>query len=227
MKTNQFTKLIQIATGRDFQIATQDTDLINEKEYFIGRKLPVTGRVITFKWKTPKSEEKYLRSFVTAFTTKYREPNPGAYTTCSPYFSPSWSEMTADKQEFAYYHHASNMYSKKQLMDQVESNFNNPDITAGLNRYGFYSTQYGIGTFVLFATRYVQQSINAMAAYLKSQNIAFSNEYSDAQWVLRFKINASKPIHEGILTAFSNPQQETKVNCRRPEHTPVQATINF
>jgi len=206
MKTEQFNNLIQIATGRDFNIATDKEELTNEMEYFVYRILPVTGRKILFKWTAPKTEEKYLRSFITAFTTKYREPDPKSYTTCSPYFSPAWNEMGAEKQEHAYYHHASNMYSKKELMEQVEANFNNPGITAGLNRYGFYATEYGIGTFVLFATKYVQQSINEMAAYLKSQSIVFSNEYSDAGWVLRFKINASKPIHEGILTSFSNPR---------------------
>lgn len=203
MKTTQFINLIQLATGRDFQIDTQDAELINEKDYFVFRKLPITSKVISFKWTTPKAEEKYLRSFITAFTTKYREPDPAAYTTCSPYFSPAWNEMTAEKQEYAYSHHASNMYNKRQLMDQVEANFNNPEITQGLNRYGFYATEYGIGTFVLFATRYVEQSIFEMAEYLKKQNIAFSNEYSDARWVLRFKINASKSIHENILASFN------------------------
>jgi len=203
MKTTQFINLIQLATGRDFQIATEDQELINEKDYFVFRKLPITSKVISFKWTTPKAEEKYLRSFITAFTTKYREPDPAAYTTCSPYFSPAWNEMTAEKQEYAYSHHASNMYNKRQLMDQVEANFNNPEITQGLNRYGFYATEYGIGTFVLFATRYVEQSIFEMAEYLKKQNIAFSNEYSDARWVLRFRINASKPIHENILASFN------------------------
>jgi hypothetical protein len=203
MKTAQFTNLIQIATGRDFQIATTDTELINEKDYFVFRKLPITGKVVSFKWTTPKADDKYLRSFITAFCSKYREPDPAAYTTCSPYFSPSWSEMEPIKQEYAYSHHASNMYNKKQLMEQVESNFNNPEITQGLNRYGFYATEYGVGTFVLFATRYVEQSISDMAAYLKRQGIAFSNEYSEAGWVLRFKINASKPIHENILASFN------------------------
>jgi hypothetical protein len=208
MKTTQFTQLIQIATGRDFKINTTDEDLRDETEYYIFRKLPVTGKTVSFKWTTPKAEEKYLCSFITAFCSKYREPNPAAYTTCAPYFSPSWNEMTAEKQEFAYNHHASNMYSKKQLMDQVEANFNNPEITKGLNRYGFYATEYGIGTFVLFATRYVEQSIYEMTEYLKQQGIVFTNEYSNAQWVLRFKINATKQIHEGILTSFSNPKQE-------------------
>jgi len=202
MKTDQFTKLIQLATGRDFYIQTQDEELINEKDYFIVRKLPATGRLISFKWTAPTAEEKYLRSFITAFTTKYREPDPASYTTCAPYFSPAWNEMTAEKQEFAYYHHASNMYNKKQLMDQVEANFNNPDITTGLKQYGFYATEYGIGTFILFATRYVEQSIFDMSEYLKTQGIAFSNEYSKARWVLRFKINATKAIHESILNSF-------------------------
>lgn len=203
MKTEQFTNLIQLATGRTFQIATEDQEFVNEKDYFVFRKLPITGKIISFKWTTPKTDEKYLRSFITAFTTKYREPNPAAYTTCSPYFSPSWNEMEPIKQEYAYSHHASNMYSKKDLMEQVEANFNNPEITQGLNRYGFYATEYGIGTFVLFATRYVEQSIFEMTAYLKRQGIAFSNEYSDARWVLRFKINASKTIHENILASFN------------------------
>jgi hypothetical protein len=203
MRTENFNNLIQIATGRDFKILTQDPELITEKEYFIFRKLPVTGKTISFTWKTPKTEENFLRSFITAFCSKYREPNPGAYTTCAPYFSPGWDQMTAEKQEFAYNHHAGNMYSKKQLMDQVEANFSNPDIKAGLNRYGFYATEYGIGTFVLFATKYVEQSISEMAEYLKKQNIAFSNEYSQARWVLRFKINATKQIHENILSSFN------------------------
>ncbi len=205
MKANQFTNLIQIATGRDFQIATEDQELINEKEYFVYRILPVTGRKILFKWTAPKAEEKYLRSFITAFTTKYREPNPAAYNHGPEYCygASKWTDKTPEQQEGAYYHHASNMYSKKDLMEQVEQNFNNPEITQGLNRYGFYATEYGIGTFVLFATRYVEQSIFEMAEYLKRQGIAFSNEYSEKGWVLRFKINASKPIHESILAAFN------------------------
>jgi len=214
MKTEQFNNLIQIATGRDFKIATDKEELTNEMEYFVYRILPATGRKILFKWTAPKTEEKYLRSFITAFTTKYREPNPAAYNHDANYCygASKWTDKTPEQQEGAYYHHASNMYSKKELMEQVEANFNNPGITAGLNRYGFYATEYGIGTFVLFATRYVQQSINEMAAYLKSQNIVFSNEYSEKMWVLRFKINASKTIHEGILTSFSNPapKQESR-----------------
>jgi len=205
MKTQQFSNLIQIATGRNFQIATDKEELTNEMDYFVYRILPVTGRKISFKWTAPKSEEKYLRSFITAFTTKYREPNPAAYNHGPEYCygASKWTDKTPEQQEAAYYHHASNMYSKKDLMNQVEANFNNPGITAGLNRYGFYATEYGIGTFVLFATRYVEQSIFEMAAYLKRQGIAFSNEYSDARWVLRFKINASKTIHENILASFN------------------------
>jgi hypothetical protein len=205
MKKDQFTKLIQIATGREFYIQTQDEELVNEKDYFIVRKLPATGRLISFKWTAPTAEEKYLRSFITAFTTRYREPDPAAYDRDDLYGARKWNDKTPEEQEFAYYHHASNMYNKKQLMDQVEANFNNPDITTGLKRYGFYATEYGVGTFILFATRYVEQSIFDMSEYLKSQGIAFSNEYSNARWVLRFKINATKAIHESILNSFSAP----------------------
>lgn len=123
MTTENFQHLIRLITGRDFSIKTEDKELQFEKEYVIYRILPVTKRSISFTWKTPKSDEKMLRSFITAFTSKYREPNPANYTTCAPYFSPSWNEMTAEKQEFAYYHHSSNMYNKEALLKQVENNF--------------------------------------------------------------------------------------------------------
>jgi len=203
MTTANFQKLIQLITGRDFLIKTEDTNLQFEKEYQIYRVLPVTGRSVSFTWKTPKAEDKMLRSFITAFTSKYREPNPAAYTTRSPYFSPSWDEMTAEKQEGAYCHHASNMYNKESLLKQVEDNFSKDGICSGLIKYGFYETLYGIGIFCFWMTEGVQKAINIMKNHLHVASIPFTNEFSDARWVYRFKIGLSKESHLSIINQLN------------------------
>lgn len=79
MTTSNFQNLIRLITDRDFSIKTDDTELQFEKEYVIYRMLPITARPVSFTWKTPKAEDKILRSFITAFTSKYREPNPATY----------------------------------------------------------------------------------------------------------------------------------------------------
>ena len=203
MTTSNFQNLIQLITGRDFMIKTDDSEIQFEKEYYIYRILPVSQRAVSFMWKTPKADEKMLRSFITAFTSKYREPNPANYTTCSPYFSPSWDEMTAEKQEFAYYHHASNMYSKTDLLKQVENNFANDGIATGLIRYGFYNTEYGIGIFCFWMTTGVNTAINTMKAHLQKLSIPFTNEFSDAKWVYRFKLGLTKETHLSIINELN------------------------
>ena len=199
MTTANFQNLIQLITGRNFIIETTDTELKFETEYIIYKMLPVTQRAISFSWKTPKTEDKMLRSFITAFTSKYREPNPANYTTCSPYFSPSWNEMTAEKQEFAYCHHSSNMYSKEALLKQVEENFSKDGIGTGLIKYGFYNTEYGIGIFCFWMTTGVNTAINAMKEHLNKLSLPYTNEFSDARWVYRFKLGLTKESHLSII----------------------------
>ena len=203
MTTENFQHLIRLITGRDFIIKTDDVELKFETEYCIYRILPVSKRSVLFYWKTPKAEDKMLRSFITAFTSKYREPNPAAYTTCSPYFSPSWDEMTAEKQEFAYMHHASNMYSKENLLKQVEENFSKDGIATGLMKYGFYNTEYGIGIFCFWMTAGVDKAINTMKEHLQKLSIPFTNEFSDARWVYRFKLGLTKESHLSIINQLN------------------------
>lgn len=203
MTTENFQQLIRLITGRDFSIKTVDTELQFEKEYLIFRMLPVTQRSVSFTWKTPKADEKMLRSFITAFTSKYREPNPANYTTCSPYFSPSWDEMPPEKQEFAYYHHSSNMYNKAALLKQVEDNFSKDGISTGLIKYGFYNTEYGIGIFCFWMTAGVQTAIKTMKTHLENISIPYTNEFSDARWVYRFKIGLSRENHLSIINQLN------------------------
>jgi hypothetical protein len=206
MNTQNFQTLIQAITGRELIIETTDTEIEAGKDYQIYKMLPISQRKIGFKWKAAKTDEKMLRSFITAFTTKYIEPNPSAYTTRSPYFSPSWDEMTAEKKEFAYYHHRSNMLGRDALMKQIETNFQAPEMSGIMLRHGFYNTEYGIGIFSLFAFDSVIQAIHKMKEYLTDAAIPYTNEYSDARWVYRFKLNISKDIHLLILNQFEDKQ---------------------
>jgi hypothetical protein len=201
METLKFEKLIQEITGRDFIINTTDKDIQPEKEYHIFRVLPTTERKVSFYWKTAKTNEKMLKSFITTFSNKYREPNPENYD--GKYFgSKKWDDMSDQQKEYAYGHHASNMYSKNKLLEQVQDNFNKPGITETLCKYGFYSTEYGIGIFALWATDGVMEAINKMSKYLKSKSIPYTNEFSDAKWVLRFKLGLDKQTHSNILNSF-------------------------
>lgn len=202
MNTNNFQLLIQKITGRPFVITTSDSEIVNGKEYIVSLKLPLTGRNVGFKWKAATTDEKLLRSFITAFCTKYREPNPANYTTCPPYFSPSWDEKTELEREYAYSHHASNMYSKEQLMKQVEDSFNSPDMQTTLIKYGFYSTEYGIGIFCFWMTKSVQGAIENLQRHLTALSIPFKNEYSDARWVFRFKLGLNKEQHTAMLNGL-------------------------
>lgn len=204
MKTENFVKLIQAITGRDFEIKTADLEILPEKEYYVFRTLPITGRVVGFNWKTAKTDEKLLKGFITTFCSKYKEPNPRAYDYSAKTYGEKykWENKSEYERECAYYHHSSNMFSKESLMQQIEANFNLPEIENTMKRYGFYPTEYGIGIFVLFNTDYVKKACNSMAKYLQGNNVPYTNEFSEAGWVLRFKIGISKPSHEKLLGSF-------------------------
>jgi hypothetical protein len=211
MKTENFTKLIRAITGRNFTIeervswrtskAAGET-IDHEKSYYVGITLPRTGRSFGFDWKTPKSDEKMLRSFITAFTSKYREPDPRAYV-AGPNGGRNWDDMSDADRERAYSHHSSKMLSKDKLMAQIEAGFSSPEIETALNQWGFYETEYGIGIFCFWQTRFVRNAIDRMRAHLSGLNIATKEEFSDAGWVYRFRIEASKDMHRGILGKFT------------------------
>ena len=198
MKIEKFSKLIRAVTGRAFTIEARDggdgVTLENEKVYFVKRTLPLTGRTFCFDWKTPKSVEKMLRSFITAFCSKFREPSPLAYA--------DWTDMTPEQREHAHLHHVSNMFSREELLKQVEARFACPEMESALNQWGFYETEYGIGIFCFWETAYVRNAIAKMRAYLSGMNIAAREEYSDARWVYRFRIEASRDIHASLLHRF-------------------------
>ena len=205
MKTENFKNLIQLVTGRDFEIKTEDIELIFEKEYLIYRILPITKRQISFYWKTPKTDEKMLRSFITTFSSKYREPDPKAYDYSARTYGEKykWENRSPEDRENAYMHHSSNMFNKTELLKQVEDNFSKDGIATGLIRYGFYNTEYGIGIFCFWMTDGVNKAINEMTKHLQKLSIPFTNEFSDARWVFRFKLGLTKETHLAIINQLN------------------------
>lgn len=207
MKTKNFEILIKTITGREFIVDTKDTEIKVNSEYLIYRTLPVSKRNISFNFKTPKNEENLLKSFINQYCKKYREPNPANYTGhyCGTYNpNDAWENKSEEEKEFCYYHHASNMFSHKTLLEQIKTNLDNPNVENTFCKYGFYPTIYGIGIFVLFSGKYEMSAIEKLSNYLLKEGIPFKNEFSNAKWVYRFIINLQKDIHEKILNSFNN-----------------------
>lgn len=202
MNTLNFQSLIQKVTGRNLIIDTNDIDIVNSKDYYVYVKLPLTGRGISFKWKAAMNDEKILRSFITAFCSKYREPNPDSYNYTYGGKEYKWNEKTDLEKEYAYSHHATHMYSKDMLMKQIEDNFSSPEMQNALLKYGFYPTEYGVGIFCFWATAPVLAAIEQMKNHLSKLSIPFTNEFSDARWVFRFKLGLTKNNHTAILNDF-------------------------
>lgn len=210
MKTENFTQLIRAITGRKLTIEKRknlwETEpagevLSFETVYFVGITLPITGRVYGFDWKTPKTDEKMLRSFITAFCSKYREPNPKCYR-ADAYGAISWDQMSDKDKEYAFGHHSGRMLSKEILLDQIQGRFACPEIENALNQWGFYETEYGIGIFCFWETPFVVKAIEKMRQFLTNKSVAAREEYSEARWVYRFRIEAGKEIHVGLLKEF-------------------------
>ncbi len=110
--------------------------------------------------------------------------------------------MTAEKREYAFNHHASHMLSKEKLLNQVQARFECAEIETALNQWGFYETEYGIGIFCFWETQFVRNAIAKMRGYLSGLNVASREEYSDARWVYRFRIEANREIHTSLLKQF-------------------------
>lgn len=211
MKTENFTQLIRSITGRPFTLSIPidfrdmrpaGEEITCETKYFVGYKLPISGRLVGFDWTSAKSEEKMLRSFITAFTSKYKEPDPETYIS-DIYGARAWDEMTEEKRESAFGHHAAHMFSKEKLLEKVKASFSSPEIGPALIRWGFYETEYGIGIFSFWLTTSVSRSIQAMREFLANKNIAAREEFSDARWVYRFRVEASREIHKNLILEFA------------------------
>jgi len=207
MKTEQFQNLIQAMTGRPLTLINQSGEIPLDSKVSIFRPWKNGETRFSFEWKTPKKEDSLLRSFVTAFCSKYHEPDPDTYSrACSCYgdtwarHAEAWESPETHWNCSLWHHHASHGLSKEKLKSQVITNFESFD--AGTARLGFYETNYGIGIFTIYGGTWVEESLASMSEYLNRQGIPFRNELSKAEWVTRFIIGLEKPVHSRILGGF-------------------------
>jgi hypothetical protein len=206
MKTKQFQELIQHVTGRPLSLMNGQEILLDSK-IDVCRPYKENKKAFSFTWKTPKKEDSLLRSFITAFCSKYKEPDPETYDrNCSCYgdtwikHEENWSNPETHWNCSLWSHHASHMLSKEKLKAQIIENFSKFDST--IARLGFYETHYGIGIFTIYGGQWVQDCLENMSKHLKSLSMPYRNELSDAGWVTRFVINLTKEIHGEILKDF-------------------------
>ena len=198
MKTAQFQELIQNVTGRKLFFT------INSDEIPLDVKIAIYRpgcRWYSFIWKTPKNEDALLRSFITAFCTKYKEPDPSTYEGNQwERYAEKWDNLETRFECAAWHHHATHMLNKDKLREQVAANFAN--FSREMGRLGFYPTNYGIGLFTAFGGQWVKDSLSEMAKHLEASFIPFSNELSEKGWVTRFLIKTTRENHSAILGGF-------------------------
>ena len=77
-------------------------------------------------------------------------------------------------------------------------------VFAPLNLFnvGFYTTSYGIGVETIFSDR--TETRQKIDEFLKSNNIDFTNEYSEAGWIFRYRISKAKENIDKIKLLESN-----------------------
>lgn len=208
MKTFQMTNLIEAMTGRKLTLDCADAIPLDCKVGVYRAGCPKQGEhhCPHFVWKTPKDEDNIIRSFITAFCTKYKEPNPASYLDYNgkPNFekyATTWNDETLRCDSPCWHHHVGHMLSSEQLRSQVEFNF--AGFTSGQFSLCFYPTNYGVGLFTLMGGKWVIESLNAMARHLSGNSIPYRTELSRAHWVTRFVIGATKDMHAQILSTLN------------------------
>jgi hypothetical protein len=86
---------------------------------------------------------------------------------------------------------------KKEVFAKIV-NANQDRVYKGL----FYTTLYGIGFWAIFSTKKDVETAGSLANYLKSNNIEYKNEWSDAGWVYRFKTGKDVLTNNNLLENF-------------------------
>ena len=94
-------------------------------------------------------------------------------------------------------------FSKKEIFNGiVEKNANR--VYSGL----FYTTLYGIGFWRIFCLKVDSERNDKLYNFLKAKKIPFTNELSDANWVLRYKIGNDINKNNFLLNEFRKINKE-------------------
>lgn len=91
-------------------------------------------------------------------------------------------------------------YQKKEVIQKQIIEKNQDRVYKGL----FYTTLYGIGFWCIFCRQKDLENAKDLGIYLKDKKIDYSNEFSYAGWVLRFKIGKAIELHNTLLTNFKS-----------------------
>lgn len=89
-------------------------------------------------------------------------------------------------------------YQKKETIQKQIIEKNQDRVYKGL----FYTTLYGIGFWAVFCMSKDIDDTFKLIKYLNGKNVPYTNELSDAGWVIRFKINKTIEFHNELLTNF-------------------------
>ena len=180
MEKENFENLIKLVTGKNLSVTSNNIELETEYNVFLDNEF-------NFTFKTPKKIDALLSSFINQYCSKAK------------IVEQKYLDLFKFKRLNMYMkHHCKNKFS---LMNDIKENFNKTDFINQYCKYGFYCTDYGIGIFVQFLT---DKTFNLLENFLTNKNIPFSLEYSDKEFVLRFKIKVDKSFHNSILTEFNN-----------------------
>ena len=180
MNKQTFENLIQLITGKNLSVNENFIELNSEYSIFL-------NDVYNFTFKTPKKLDSLLSSFINQYCNKFKE------------VMPKYLEMFKFKHESMYMKH--HLKSKYTLLDEIKENFNKDAFLIDYCKYGFYTTDYGIGIFVQYLT---DRIFTNMENFLNLKKIPYSLEYSEKEFVLRFKIKVNKDFHNNLLNEFNN-----------------------
>lgn len=130
--------------------------------------------VIDFDFKTTTDLDGILKSFISQYTSKRK---------ASDYVDGQMVTL-----------------SKKQLLDRIVQK-NSDRVHFGL----FYTTLYGIGLWDFFNSQLSHRILtDTLSKFLLDNGVKFSNEYSDAMWVYRFKFNTHIEQTNELLRKFKS-----------------------
>lgn len=181
MEKQNFETIIKLITNRDLTINTTNNIVELNKQYSI-----YYNGIFNFTFKTPKHYDSLLSTFINQYSKKFKQVQQ------------KYIDLFNFKNQNAYM--KNHCYTSVMLLDEIKENFKKDSVINYYSRYGFYSTEYGIGIFVQFLS---EQSFDNMEKFLLSKNIPYSLEYSTKEYVLRFKIKVSKDFHQNLLENFA------------------------
>jgi len=132
----------------------------------------IDSGMIDFDFKTGKNKDSLLKTFISQYSSKVSK----------------YDLIDGQVQKL----------NKKQVLDIVVKR-NENRVHKGL----FYTTLYGIGLWDFFNSSMVHNILHKeIDAFLKANGVKYTNEYSDARWVFRYKFNMDIESTNELLSKF-------------------------